>query len=89
MKFAINKKYILVKVEEKEKVNLYTLVDNETYEKVRTIGVKPELKIEERSLVEVEINIRIESERFDLKNNEKKFVEVASLFITSIKKVKQ
>ncbi|HFK1501377.1 TPA: hypothetical protein ACGXMW_005835 [Bacillus paranthracis] len=88
MKFTINKKFILVRVEEKEKVNRYTLVDNETCQKVQTIGVKPENKIEERSLVEAEVTVRLQSERFELKNNEKKFVEVANLFISSIKKVK-
>ncbi|HFK1501364.1 hypothetical protein [Bacillus cereus] len=88
MKFTINKKFILAKVEEKEKINLYTLVDNDNYEKITTIGVKPELKIEERSLVEAEVSIRTQSERFELKNNEKKYVEVASFFVSKIQKVK-
>ncbi|CAM4361850.1 MULTISPECIES: hypothetical protein [Bacillus cereus group] len=88
MKFTINKKFILAKVEEKEKVNLYTLVDNDNYEKMTAIGVKSESKIEERSLVEAEVSIRTQSERFELKNNEKKYVEVASFFVSSIQKVK-
>lgn len=89
MKFTISKNYILVKTEEKEKVNRYTLVDNETYEKITTIGVKPNVNIEERALVKAEISVRIKNERLELKNNEKKYLEIASLFISSIEKVKK
>ncbi|BCD33086.1 hypothetical protein BC30102_p122 (plasmid) [Bacillus cereus] len=87
MKFVINKKFMVAKIDEREKVNLYTLLDVDTFEKFISIGTKTIEDIEERVIVEAEISIRTYPERFALKTGETKFVETINTFVTELKKV--
>lgn len=70
MKFDINKQFILLKVDEKSTVNLYTLIDSESGDKVVTIGVK-ETELKNRDLVDVTLSIRTQNEKFDTKDGVK------------------
>lgn len=85
MKFTINKKFILGKVEEKETVNLYTFLDVDTLDKFTSIGAKQKDLIE-RETYEVEISIRMYAERFETKSGERKYLDVANTFISKISK---
>jgi hypothetical protein len=89
MKFTLTKKFILGKIDEKNKANIYYLLDTETLDKTVLLGAKiPEL-FEERSVVEVDIDMRIQNQRFDLVNGEKKYTDTASMFLSAIRKVKE
>jgi hypothetical protein len=85
MKFSVTQKFLIGKVEDKGNVNLYTLLDTD-FNKLVAVGVKED--IGERSLVEVELVITTNSEKFELKNGQFKFVNAANLFIKSLKVVK-
>lgn len=85
MKFTITKKFILAKAVDKGTVNLYTLLDVEDFSKIVAIGVKTVHPLPERALVEVDINLRTKSNRFELKTGETKYVEEASTFVSSVK----
>lgn len=86
MKFTISKKFILGKVEEKETVNLYTLLDVDTLDKFTSIGGKFKDLIE-RETYEVEISIRMYPERFETKSGERKYLDVANTFVSKVSKV--
>lgn len=86
MKFEINKTFILLKVDEKKTVNLYTLIDSETGDKVVAIGVK-ETGLNDRDLVDVTLSLRTENEKFDTKDGVK-YVEKLNTFVSKISKVK-
>ena len=88
MKFTINKKFILGKVEEKETVNLYILLDVDTLDKFVSIGGKfKDLTLTERKIYDVEFTIRLSSERFETKYGEKKYLDVANTFISKLEEV--
>ena len=85
MKFTISKKFILGKVEEKETVNLYTLLDVDTFDKIVSIGGKFN-DLVERETYEVELSIRMYPERFETKSGERKYLDVANTFVSKISK---
>ena len=85
MRFTISKKFILGKVEEKETVNLYTLLDVDTFDKIISIGGKFNDLIE-RETYEVELSIRMYPERFETKSGERKYLDVANTFVSKISK---
>lgn len=85
MKFTVSKKFIIGKVEEKDSVNLYTLLDVETLDKFVSIGGKFK-DLVERETYEVEISIRMYPERFETKSGERKYLDVANTFISKISK---
>ncbi|HFJ9332378.1 TPA: hypothetical protein ACGW5B_005889, partial [Bacillus paranthracis] len=68
MKFTLTKKFILGKIDEKNKANIYYLLDTETLDKTVLLGAKIPETFEERSVVEVDIDMRIQNQRFDLVN---------------------
>ncbi|MCY7499156.1 MULTISPECIES: hypothetical protein [Bacillus] len=80
MKFTIQGYYVIAKVEEKGKVNLYTLLDEVRFEKIVLIGNKVE-GIEGLDLVEAEIDLTIKAER------KKLFINNANLFLRNLSKV--
>ncbi|PYH25275.1 hypothetical protein US8_03938 [Bacillus altitudinis] len=80
MKFTIQGYYVVAKVEEKGKVNLYTLLDEVRFEKIVLIGNKVE-GIEGLDLVEAEIYLTIKAER------KKLFINNANLFLRNLSKV--
>jgi len=78
---------MIAKIENKGTVNLYTLLDADTFEKLVSLGsVIKDLK--EREIVEAEISIKTTSERFVLKTGETKFIKTASTFVADLKRVK-
>lgn len=87
MRFDINKQFIVLKVDEKKTVNLYTLIDSETGDKVVSIGVK-ETELKDRDLVDVTLSIRTQNEKFDTKDDGVKYVEILNTFVSKISKVK-
>lgn len=87
MVFTITKKFILAKVEEKKKSNLYHILDTETHAKSVVIGIKTDEEIKELTIVEADIDVRIQKEKFDLITGEKKYKDTATLFLTSIRSV--
>ncbi|GAB6621266.1 hypothetical protein [Bacillus paranthracis] len=89
MKFTLTKKFILGKIDEKNKANIYYLLDTETLDKTVLLGAKIPETFEERSVVEVDIDMRIQNQRFDLVNGEKKYTDTASMFLSAIRKVKE
>jgi hypothetical protein len=84
MKFTLTKKFILGKIDEKNKANIYYLLDTETLDKTVLFGAKIPETFEERSVVEVDIDMRIQNQRFDLVNGEKKYTDTASMFLSSL-----
>lgn len=86
LKFQIEEKFILLKVEEKESVNLYTLINNETGDKIVAIGVK-EAGLKSRDLVNVTLSVRTQNEKFDTKKDGVKYVETLNMFVSRINKV--
>jgi hypothetical protein len=89
MKFTLTKKFILGKIDEKNKANIYYLLDTETLDKTVLFGAKIPETFEERSVVEVDIDMRIQNQRFDLVNGKKKYTDTASMFLSAIRKVKE
>ena len=87
MKFEINKKFIVLKADEKATVNLYTLIDVESGDKVVSIGTK-EPGLSSRDLVDVIISIRTQNEKIETKNDGVKYVETLNTFVSKISKVK-
>lgn len=87
MKFEINKKFILLKADEKSTVNLYTLIDIESGDKFISIGTK-EPGLMSRDLVDVIISIRTQNEKIETKNDGVKYVESLNTFVSKISKVK-
>ena len=87
MKFDINKQFIVLKVDEKATVNLYTLIDAESGDKVVSIGVK-EGSLSNRDLVDATLSIRTQNEKFETKNDGVKYVETLNTFVSKISKVK-
>jgi len=88
-KYTISKQYMLVGLEEKGKVDLYTLLELPAHHRkvLVAIGEKSEgLTIGQT--VEATLEITIENESFDLKEG-RKFVEVARKFIRSVKPVSE
>lgn len=85
MKFVISKRFILGKVEQKSSVNLYTFLDLDTLDKFVSIGGQFK-DLQERESYDVEIVIRMSPERFETKQGEKKYLDVANTFISNIKK---
>lgn len=87
MKFTIKKTFLLAKVDEKAKVNLYTLLDVETFDKVIVIGTK-DTDVVEKDTVQAEISFSLTNEKLILSTGETRYVDVAQKFVTSIGKVK-
>ncbi|MFA1512446.1 hypothetical protein ACDN41_24745 [Priestia aryabhattai] len=86
MKFTIQGYYVVAKVEEKGKVNLYTLLDEVRFEKIVLIGNKVE-GIEGLDLVEAEIDLTIKAERIEAAEGKKLFINNANLFLRNLRKV--
>lgn len=86
MKFIVNKKFILGKVEDKGTVNLYTFLDADTLDKFVTIGGKFK-DLVERKTYAVELTIKMYPERFETKSGERKYLDVANTFVSKIDEV--
>lgn len=87
MKLNIERIYIVLKVEEKKTVNLYTLVDAENGDKIVSIGVK-EADVKELDLVNATITFKSENERINTGEGVK-YVEVLNTFVAKVSKVKK
>ncbi|KZD56530.1 hypothetical protein [Bacillus cereus] len=89
MIFTITKKFILAKVEEKQKCNMYTLLDTENHNKSVIFGLKTDEVFETLKVVEIDMDMRIQNERLTLQNGEKVYKDTATMFVKSIRKVKE
>lgn len=88
MRFTVKKKFLVAKIDEKTKVNLYTLLDTDNFDKFIAVGTK-ETDVVEKDTAEVEISVSLTNERFVLSNGETRFLDVANKFVSSIQKVKK
>ncbi|QIZ40512.1 hypothetical protein BHV55_01950 [Bacillus sp. RZ2MS9] len=86
MKFTIQGRYVVAKVEEKGKVNLYTLLDSNRFEKMVLIGNKVE-GINNLDLIEAGIDLTIKAERIETAEGKTVFINTANSFLRSIQKV--
>ena len=86
MKITVNKKLTLAGFDEKSSVNLYTLLD-ENFDKIIAIGGKFK-DLVPMSKYDVELTIRTSSERFEVSTGERKYLEVANIFISRMDLVK-
>ncbi|HFJ9344438.1 hypothetical protein PDK93_27825 [Bacillus cereus] len=84
-RYSVIQKYMVAGVEEKEKVSLYTLIEIPAVKKrmVVCIGNKVENLVVGQTY-EVELEISIETKRFDTKDG-MKYVDVASKFVRDIR----
>lgn len=84
-RYSVIQNYMVAGVEEKEKVSLYTLIEIPAVKKrmVVCIGNKVENLVVGQTY-EVELEISIETKRFDTKDG-MKYVDVASKFVRDIR----
>jgi hypothetical protein len=85
-RYSVTQKYMVAGVEEKEKVSLYTLIEVPAIKKrmVVCIGNKVDgLVVGQDQTYEVELDISIETKKFDKKDGVK-YVDVASKFVRDI-----
>lgn len=87
MKFIIEKNFMVLKVEEKAKFDLYTLIDLEQGDKVTAIGAKAKEKISKMDVVAAVINVTLKSEKFETKKDGDKYVQTANTFVSDVQKV--
>ncbi|EEM91481.1 hypothetical protein BK749_01600 [Bacillus thuringiensis serovar vazensis] len=86
MKFIIQGRYVVAKIEEKGKVDLYTLIDSKRYDKMVIIGNKvKDVKVWDS--VDAEIDLRIIPERIETIDGKTVFVNAANSFLRHLKKV--
>ncbi|AYV69392.1 hypothetical protein C2I06_22495 [Niallia circulans] len=86
MKFSIQQRYILARIEEKGKVNLYTLLDSKRYEKMVLIGNKVD-GVKTWDLVDAEIDLTLKVERIETLEGKTIFVNIANSFLRNLQKV--
>jgi len=82
MKFDIRKQFVVLKIIEKKNFNLYTLIDFENGEKVVALGVTNE-QVKERDLVNVVLNLKIQTEKF-IATEGVKYFQTVNIFVPKI-----
>ena len=87
MKFNIKSKYVILKIEEKAKVDLYHLIDLENGDKVTVVGVKADEPLKSLDVVKVHLSVNIKTQRVETKDDGVKYLPIASTFLSSVKKV--
>lgn len=87
MKFNIERKYAVLKVETKAKVDLYHLIDLDSGDKISALGVKTDDVFQQLDLVSVKLTLNVNSERVGTGDNVK-YLQVARTFISEIDRVK-
>jgi hypothetical protein len=87
MKFIIVKRYAILKVEEKAKVDLYHLIDLDSGDKVTAVGVKADTPLNNLDLVDVKLSLTLKTERVETKKDGVKFLQVTNIFVSEILKV--
>jgi hypothetical protein len=87
MKFIIEKRYAVLKVEEKAKVDLYHLIDLDSGDKVTAVGVKTDDVLSNLDLVDVKLSLTVKTERIDTKKDGVKYLQIANTFVSEIQKV--
>lgn len=81
--FELEQKILLLDVEEKEKVNIYTFVSLKTNETSTFVGVKKDVSLHKPIIVK--LAIKIEKEVFVLASGQKKYVNNSSVFVTGFR----
>ncbi|MBX4164449.1 hypothetical protein [Priestia megaterium] len=87
MKFIIEKRYAILKVEEKVKVDLYHLIDLDSGDKVTAVGVKADGALNNLDVVDVKLSLTLKTERVETKKDGVKFLQVTNIFVSEIQKV--
>ena len=87
MKYIIEKNYMILKVVQKEKVDLYTLIDLDEGDKVTAVGVKCEEELKRLDVVSVVISLTVKTEKITTKKDGDKYIQVANTFVSAIEKV--
>lgn len=82
MKFVIEKNYMILKVDEKAKVDLYTLIDLEDGTKITAIGAKSEDELKRLDVVAATITLNVKAEK---KGEE--YLQTVSTFVSKVEKV--
>jgi hypothetical protein len=85
MKINVKKELTLGKAEEKEKVTVYTLLD-EKFNKFVAVGNKGE-NLESMTKVLVDMDVTLGTKRVEKKNGEVEFINTSNTFINEVKKV--
>lgn len=85
MKFTIQGRYMLASIEEKGRVNLYTLLDSKRYEKTVLIGNKIE-GVNAWELVDAEIDLAVKAERIETIEGKTLFINTTNLFLKSLQR---
>jgi len=83
----INSKILILSVQSKEKINVYTYVDLNTNETNTVVGVKKEVAL--HTPLNATINVRFNREVFTLQDGEKKYLNTAAFFISGLKEVRK
>ena len=87
MKYIIEKNYMVLKVDKKAKVDLYTLIDLEQGDKVTAVGVKCEEELKHLDVVHAVIALTVKTEKVTTKKDGDKYIQTANTFVSSIEKV--
>lgn len=87
MKFTIEKSFMVLKVDPKEKVDLYTLIDLENGDKTTSVGNKCLEDLKQFDVVKVTIAINVKQEKIETKKDGDKYLQLANIFISSVEKV--
>jgi hypothetical protein len=89
MNFFITKQFILEKVEKRETGNFYTLIDSHTLQRFQSIGTQTniDIGIEEKDVVEMEINIKTTPEPIQSKSSKIKYMQIVKSYLTQVRKV--
>jgi hypothetical protein len=82
--YTIEKRCLIANVDEKENINLYTLLDVGTFDKTVGIGVKIDKPIPEMSVATVKMTLKTDRKRVVDNGNTEWLEVVVSKFIDSI-----
>lgn len=85
--FNLEQKILLLNIESKEKVNIYTYVNLDSNQTETIVGIKEKFPLHKPLLAT--LNVRINREVFELKDGSKKYINSTNMFISELKEVKK
>lgn len=89
MKYIVEKNFMVLKVDQKDKVDLYTLIDLESGDKTTAVGNKSPQELNQLDIVRVSITINVKQEKIETKNEGDKYIQLANVFVSSVKKLNE
>lgn len=78
---------MVLKVDQKDKVDLYTLIDLDTGDKTTSVGSKCTEELKQLDIVRVSMAINVKQEKIETKKDGDKYFQVANVFISSVEKL--